>query len=99
MSAPDVIHFIFNSVESIEQLEVLLLLREQKDRFWTPREVNDVIRSSDQSISHHLNKWTNIGLLRLKEQSSDSYIYSPSPEMAVTIGKLAEFYRERRVTQ
>lgn len=99
MSTTDVLDFIVKKVESIEQLEVLLLLREHRDRVWTARQVNDVIRSSDQSITHHLNKWTNSGLLSLKDRTSGTYVYLPSSrELDSTVGKLAEFYRDRRVT-
>ena len=49
--SPAVKQLLSRHIGSVEQLEVLLLLRGSPERAWTSAEVYDVIRSSPVSVS------------------------------------------------
>lgn len=51
----DARYFLENSIDSIEQLQVLLLLHANPDRIWTTNEIAVELRSVDTSIQKRLN--------------------------------------------
>ncbi len=58
---PAVKQLLSRHIRSVEQLEVLLLLRGSPDRTWTSVEVYDVIRSSPASVTQRLEAFTAAG--------------------------------------
>lgn len=87
--------FITQHIVSVEELEVLLMLHEGKDRDWSPAEINDRLRSQESSIS----KWLEaLVLLGLADRTSERYRFAPaSEELRRETAAMADAYRERRI--
>jgi hypothetical protein len=88
---------IVTFIDSVEQLEVLLLLREQQGRVWTARDVNDVIRSSEESIATRLYSLERSGFIVAAPSSPGAYQYNPANSNDAAVEELAAAYRERRL--
>jgi hypothetical protein len=67
-------------IRSVEQLEVLLLLRSQPQRAWTAAEVYDVIRSSQTSIAARLHAFASDGLAVEEQGSPPTFRFAPKDE-------------------
>jgi len=95
-----VLQFLEHHITSIEQLEVLLLLREHAGRAWTAEEVSRHLRSSVMSIQGRLNDLAGRRLVAVEQgESGEGYVYSPgADEIAALIDGLAKAYKERRLT-
>lgn len=95
-----VLQFLEIHISSIEQLEVLLLLREQGGRGWTAEEVSRQLRSSVMSIQGRLNDLASRRLLVVDQgERGEAYRYAPGDEeTAEVISGLAKAYKERRLT-
>jgi hypothetical protein len=92
----DVSHFVTQFMESVEQLEVLLLLRRSPERAWSAGEVARELYSHPTSVIQRLELLLGQGLLR--EHGQGCFQYAPrSSDLDRTVGVLAELYRERRV--
>ncbi len=92
----DVHRFLYQYIESVEQLEVLLLLRQAPDRGWTADDVARALYSHPSSVSSRLALLMGQGMLR--ETGPGSYQYAPrSIESHDTVTRVADTYRERRV--
>jgi hypothetical protein len=92
----DVERFIATDIDSVEQLEVLLLLRAAPDKQWTAKEVARALVSREDSAAHWLARMTERGLLT---QLDNRYRYATGkPELAETIDALAESFAKYRVT-
>jgi hypothetical protein len=90
--------FIAREFRSIEHLEILLLLRNTRQKWWQEREVLDVIRSSPQSVNERLDGLCSAGYLEKSEGEPRSYRYLPNnPNLAQLVDELAEAYKFRRV--
>jgi hypothetical protein len=86
--------FISRHVASLEALEVLLLLFEQRERDWTAAEINAQLRSQESSIAKWLRALVGSGLAvavgpRHRFAARDAQI-------AELVRALAEAYRTRR---
>jgi predicted metal-dependent hydrolase len=46
--------FVFQYIDSVEQLEILLLLYSQAPKCWTSQEISDFLRSSPNSVEKRL---------------------------------------------
>lgn len=95
MSAP-VREFVAKHIESVAQLEVLLLLRAAGDKEWTPQEVAAALVIQPEPVAATwLEDLTRRGLVREK---NGSYRYHPPTETRSTLDDLAESYAKYRVT-
>ena len=93
--------FILEHVDSIEGIEVLLLLSAHRERTWTATEVSRELRSSFDSAANRLRALQTKRILREEGDRTLSeeliYRYGPQSEkMDFLIGRLAELYRTRR---
>jgi hypothetical protein len=86
---------IAQHIESVEQLEVLLLLRQHHQRDWTGEQVNDLIKSSVGSVQQRLADLEGRGLVRLQ---GEAFRYDPSNVHDGAVEELASIYTERRFT-
>jgi hypothetical protein len=93
MIAEPVRQLIARHIVSIEQLEILLLLREHRARSWTPAQVNDRLQSSLASVTARLVDLAGRGLL---QRESDQFRYDAAAELEVVVSALARDYRDRR---
>jgi hypothetical protein len=92
----ELLRFIAQEFHSIDHLEILLLLRGERERWWRESDVFDIVRSSLQSVAERLQQLSAAGFLERREPTS--YRYAPkNPERAQLVDQLADAYRFRRV--
>ena len=95
---PRVQRFIVTHIDSIEKLEVLLLLRAQADREWTAREVSQELRIAEPSAAARLEDLAARRLV-VRTGNPGAYRFGPaSAEDAQDITDLQATYSLRRVS-
>lgn len=88
--------FIAVYIDSVELLEVLLLLRINAKREWSADSVSREIRSNPTSVTTRLNDLCARGFLSMKEGTPPLYRYDPrTDELDSAVKGLAEAYAER----
>lgn len=94
----EVARFIADHITSVEQLEILLLLRGAPDEEWSPRAVCEALRTSEQSASRRLADLETSGLLTSHLASKQRlYRYAPaSPSLDEDVARLSAAYTELR---
>ncbi|WP_224363701.1 hypothetical protein [Hyalangium versicolor] len=96
---PRVQRFIATHIDSIEKLEVLLLMRSRAEREWTARDISQELRIMESSAAARLEDLSTRRLLVKAEGSPALYRYSPaSSEDAQDIAQLQDTYSTRRVS-
>lgn len=86
--------FIAGHIESVGQLEVLLLLRAAADKEWTADEVARAVVTQPASATGWLEQLRGDHLLTLTD---GRYRYAPTPDDELAIDGLAESYAKYRV--
>lgn len=86
---------IAESIDSVEQLEILLLLRSEPEKAWSAEEIDSRIKSSLSSIRSRLAGLEKYGLVH---RSDDRHRYDPAPEVQIAVDELAVAYDESRYT-
>ncbi|HMN68196.1 MAG TPA: hypothetical protein PKC28_06620 [Bdellovibrionales bacterium] len=90
----DIKQFIFAHIDSVEQLEVLMLLRQDLTKSYTPTEVANEMRTSPASATLRLNTLTNQGFV---EMNDGSYRFAAGATgSGELLDRLTEIYRVRR---
>ena len=85
--------FLVENIRSIEQLEILLLLRASSDHAWTISEVYQRVLTNENSVRESLERLCGLGLLRLAAEGAYQVASNPSTEGVLE--KLAGFYKEK----
>jgi hypothetical protein len=95
----EVRRFILETINSVEQLEVLLLLRREADRDWTAAAVGQAISTSTAAAAMRLSDLAGRGFLTATQAGGDTtYRYAAAaPERERLVDLLATTYAERRV--
>ena len=89
--------FVLRHIDSIEQLEVLLLLRGHPGRAFSADEVSREIRTAPASAARRLASLSASGLLA-EDRAAGSFRYAPrSGDLDAAAGELAEAYAVRRI--
>ncbi len=92
----DVSRFLHQVIDSVEQLEVLLLARMSPGRSWTAEDMARELYSHPLSIAQRFQGLFAAGLFR--ETSPGCMQYAPrSTEQDDAVRHVGEMYRERRV--
>jgi hypothetical protein len=78
---------------SVEQLEILLLLRQHLGREWTPAQVNDQLRSSVGSVAERL---ADLESRRFLRHEAGRYQYDSTNSHDAAVAELAIAHAERR---
>lgn len=91
----DVESFISYCIDSVEQIEILLLLSATSDKTWTIEELSDHLRSSPQSVGLRL---SSLVAHKLVARDGMSFRYAPSPADDELVKRLASVYQERRTS-
>lgn len=96
----DVGQLIAEHITSVEQLEILLLLRDAPEADWSAKRVSDEIRTSERSAEERLAALEASGLVDSRPNHSDRvFRFSPaSDSLRATVERLAAAYSERRYT-
>ena len=92
---PDVKDFIRQSIHSLAQLEVLLMLRGEPERHWTAEDVAKVLYVQPPVATDLLTDLVRRGLA---VQPEASFRYQPANDaLRDLIERLAQLYHDRRV--
>lgn len=84
---------IADYIVSAEQLELLLLLRRYRERWWTVDEVDEKIQSRRDAVGQRLEDLANRGLIL---RGDAGFRYGPPLELAYALAELASLYAERQ---
>lgn len=90
-------HLIARSIRSVEELEILLLLRERPEMEWTVQKTYEVILSTMTSVERWLEDLVCQGLVVCDRSGTPIYRYAASAEMAADVTALAQCYRNSSV--
>lgn len=90
---------IADHIDSVEQLEILLLLHQHPERSWTAESVARELRVSPLSAGDRLKDMGRASILSKVQGTEGEYRYAPeSQQLAEAVAGLATAYAERRVT-
>jgi hypothetical protein len=91
--------FIVGHVDSVEALEILLLLSTGTIREYTAEEVSRTLRTSLDSAGAQLRKLQRARLLvTMEKEGLPNYRFDPASPEAGVIGELEKIYKTRRVS-
>jgi hypothetical protein len=94
----EITQFIGQNIESVAQLEALVLLWQDRDRAWQADEIAKSLYIPPDMAGELLTNFARRGILQIAPPSEVHYVYQPADvEMDNLIGRLAALYRERRV--
>lgn len=90
--------FIAVEIQSLEQLEILLLLSGNPHKWWTAKGVYDVIKSSLPSVEGRLRELHERGVLLRDGDQEMRYQFAPKDETIWRlVSELRDAYKERSV--
>lgn len=99
MIPEELLQFLRDHIDSVEQLEILILLCQKGDREWTADEMARELRSSPSSVAKRLEEFAAKKFIKATEPPPRSYRYAPADEsVRKRIAELSELYKVRRVT-
>ncbi len=91
--------FIADHVDSVVQLEVLLLLHREPQRSWSPTGVAKVLRIDEAWVASQMADLQAHGLLKRQDGQPGQYQYAPAqPELHESVVLVARAYAERPVS-
>ena len=94
----DAAEFLFAHIDSVEQLEVMLLVWNKPGEGWSADAITRELRSNPASIALRLKSLESRGLISRTSELSDEYVASPSTGARdrATIAAIAELYRSHK---
>jgi hypothetical protein len=94
----ELLELIVLHINSVELLEVLLLLQSNSEQDWTLSDIDDRIRSNSASIVTRLSHLMHLGFVRQVNEDPARYRYMPKDDEMRRIGnELVTAYQTRRV--
>ena len=93
----DVHRFILSRIESVEQLEVLLLMHRTPETGWTPEAIARELYSTPSSVRGRLDALVRQELVSPAGNPSIFHYQPKTQSLAATVERIAECYRLRRV--
>lgn len=95
---PDEIkQFILQNVESLAQLEGLLLLHQDGEHTWDAEELAKALYTSPETCQALLADLQRRGLAAVADSAGPRYRYQSDAQIERLVGKLADLYQQRRV--
>jgi hypothetical protein len=83
-------------INSVEQLEILLLLRRRPDESWTAAAVAEELRTSELSATKRLHDLRGRGFLTSSDPSDEAFRYGPATDwLRNAVDRVSELYAER----
>lgn len=93
----DIKGFIADNIDTVAQLELLLLLRSDSVKQWTAEEAGRALYSSADVTALQMADLQQKRLLA-PGSTAGTFVYRPEPaDVALLVDRLADLYRERRV--
>ena len=90
---------ILERIDSVVQLELLLLLQANSGKTWSAAEVAQELRIEPSWANGQLGELAARGLLAPAPDRAEAFAYGPtSAALAAAVAQLAKDYAERRVT-
>ena len=89
----DLSRFITEHISSVEELEILLLLR---DRLLPIPEISRELRANPESVDNRIRRLTDRGLLVRQDADPPHFTLAKDPSLHGTAQRLAQAYREKR---
>jgi hypothetical protein len=97
--AEDVRAFVTDHIDSVLQLELLLLLQKKRDRDFDAGEVVAELRIDPAWAADQLEEFCSRGILTCADGTPRRYRYAPkSPALDAAIARLDHTYADRRVS-
>lgn len=97
--SPSLRQFVARHIHSVEQLEVLLLLKRTPDREWTVEEVSREISTSRYSAEGRLMDLAARGLIASRQHDQElRFVYGQGGADDAMVIELARVYAERRTS-
>lgn len=94
----DLDQFIAEEIQSLEQVEILLLLSGHPQKRWSALDVYNVVKSNPASVEARLRELTTRGLLRQETQGEIRFQFAPAQEnLWKVVHELRDAYKERPV--
>jgi hypothetical protein len=96
----DIVGFVTEYIESIDQLEILRVLGENRQKEWEATALCRVLQADPQGLESQLKDMQARGLLTAAKRAEGlSCRYSAgTPEIEAKLSRLLQYYRERPVT-
>jgi hypothetical protein len=94
---PDVERFLSERIDSVEQLEALLLLQRHPDRWWTASAVASDLGGDPPSVARSLDTLCARNLLDVRIAQDVLFRFAPRASDAATLRNIAEAYRTHRM--
>lgn len=92
--AADLRAFIARYIDSVAELEALLLLRNSPDQKWTLKAIAKRLYTSETETAAALSRLCSDGMANCRD---DLYQYDCAPALATTVDRLAEAYRQQLI--
>jgi hypothetical protein len=98
--SPQLRRFIQTTINSVEELEVLLFMMSNPHEAWSPQDISDRTRLPVLSVETRLKELVKVKLVAVEGEPSSHYRYAPnSRAIAEEVAtSLNEAYRERKDT-
>jgi DNA-binding MarR family transcriptional regulator len=90
----DVRDYILNHIDSIVQLEALMLLRAHPAECWDAAKMARRLYVSEPDVSNAVGRLVNDGVVNLEQ---DTFTYRPSPDIQALIDRVAATYRRHLI--
>lgn len=96
----EVKRFLEANIDSVDQLEILRVLGEDREREWAAADLARAVQTQPQAIGPHLAALKGRKLLTTQTRGTDLLCrYGPgTPELEALTDRLLQVYRERPVT-
>jgi len=92
----DVRLFVRTHIRSMFELETLLLLAREPERWWNAETVDRQLRASREAVAAQLERLADIGLLDVQTEHEKRFRFSPSaPEHVPIVAVLITMQRDR----
>jgi len=89
--------FLSKYIRSLEQLEVLLLLRNNPNCSWTPVKVYEVVRTNRALVEARLESFVLLGFLGKDDGPPPTFRYAPKESLGAAVDETAGAYQKCRV--
>jgi hypothetical protein len=89
--------YVFENIDSVEQLEILLFLRDQTKTWHTSETIASNLRINPKSARNRLAHLHELGLLSQSPEDTEKFIFAPrTPELTDLVQLLGEEYKIRK---